>query len=181
MASGNTKLLQATSYKLKAQKGFSLIEALVAISVLVLSLTGTMTVASRGLFSSDVARDQIVAFYLAQEAVEFVRNVRDNNALGDVDWLTRLDPTCTSTDCRIDVNATPPNDIVSCGAACPVLRLSSNDIFNYGSGTDTVFRRTVRINETVADREATIDVTIAWDRRGHERNFTIREHIFHWK
>ncbi|MBI4118184.1 MAG: hypothetical protein HY455_01415 [Parcubacteria group bacterium] len=166
---------------LKLHEGFSLIEALVAISVLVLALTGTMTVASKGLVSSDVARDQIVAFYLAQEAVEFVRNTRDNNSLAENDWLSRLEPACTATDCRIDVNATPPNDIVGCPTTCPVLRLSASGIYNHGSGNDTVFRRSVRIAETVADREATIDVTIAWDRRGHPRDFTIREHIFHWK
>ena len=164
-----------------SSRGFSLIEALVAISVLVLALTGTLTVASHGLFSSNIAQDQIVAFYLAQEAVEFVRNARDNNALAGADWLNRLEPACTATDCRVDVNATPPNDIANCGEVCPFLKLGDTGIYNYANGTDTVFRRTVRINETVGNREATIDVTIAWNRHGHERNFTIREHIFHWK
>lgn len=170
-----------TGSLLTRQRGFSLIEAMVAISVLVLALTGTMTVASRSLFSSDVARDQIVAFYLAQEAVEFVRNIRDNNALAGTDWLNRLESTCTSSNCRIDVNASPPNDIVNCSGACPVLKLSSTGIYNYTNGSNTIFRREISINETVEDREATVDVTVYWQRRLNERSFTIREHIFHWK
>lgn len=62
-------------------RGFTLIETLVAISILVLALTGPLTIISQALRSAYYSRDQIVAFYLAQEAVEYIRNVRDENSL----------------------------------------------------------------------------------------------------
>ena len=54
--------------------GFTLIESLVAISILLLSISAPLTIASKGLASSFFARDQITAFYLAQDAVEYIRD-----------------------------------------------------------------------------------------------------------
>jgi prepilin-type N-terminal cleavage/methylation domain-containing protein len=71
------------------KKGFTLIETLVAISILMISITGPMVFAAQGLQASMYARDQITAFYLAQDAVETVRNIRDNYAL----WLQGGIPT----------------------------------------------------------------------------------------
>lgn len=65
------------------EKGFTLIETLVAISILLLSIIGPMEIAARGLFSAYYARDEITAYYLAQEGVEYVRNLRDTMYLED--------------------------------------------------------------------------------------------------
>lgn len=65
------------------EKGFTLIETLVAISILLLSIIGPMEIAARGLFSAYYARDEIAAYYLAQEGVEYVRNLRDTMYLED--------------------------------------------------------------------------------------------------
>ena len=60
-------------------KGFTLVETLVAISILMIAIVGPMTIAQNGLSSSIYAREQFIAQFLAQDALEYVRNVRDNN------------------------------------------------------------------------------------------------------
>ena len=61
--------------------GFSLVETLVAIAVLLVAIVGPMTIAAQGLQASFFAREQTTAVYLAQEAVEAIEEIRDVAAL----------------------------------------------------------------------------------------------------
>ena len=61
--------------------GFTILETLVAISILILAITAPLAIIAQALRSSYYARDQVTAYYLAQEAVEFLRNKRDNAGL----------------------------------------------------------------------------------------------------
>lgn len=78
-------------------KGFTIIESLVAVSVLMIAVTGPLALAARGLSYSQYAKDQITAFYLASEAIEAVKNIRDANMIdpqddgngNKKDWLGR--------------------------------------------------------------------------------------------
>lgn len=63
---------------LKKQQGFSLVEMLVSISILLLVVTGPMTVTSRTSKSSTFATEQVQAFFLAQEGLELAQKLRDD-------------------------------------------------------------------------------------------------------
>ena len=74
----------------KPSKGFTLVETLVAISILVIALTGPLAIIAQSLKSSYFSRDEITAAYLAQEPIEFIRNMRDQNTLrasNSTTWL----------------------------------------------------------------------------------------------
>jgi len=66
-----------------SQSGFSLVEVLVAISILLLVMTGPMRVLTQTTNSTTFSNQQTVAFFLAQEGLELVQLGRDNLALGD--------------------------------------------------------------------------------------------------
>ncbi len=98
--------LQPTTYKQKefAQRlihrnklsaGFTLVEALVAISILLIAVVEPLSLTANSVSNANFAKDQITAFYLAQEGIEFIRNKRDSNYLNDANgnWLSGLD-TC---------------------------------------------------------------------------------------
>ncbi len=74
-------MLKTTFTKRNTKSGFTLVETLIAISILLISISGPLVIISQALKSSYYARDEITAFYLAQEVVEFLRNQRDNNGL----------------------------------------------------------------------------------------------------
>src|SRR3989344_5249811 len=59
-----------------SQNGFTLIETLVAVSLLSIAVVAPMTLASKSLSTAYYPRDQITAFYLAQEAIETLRSIR---------------------------------------------------------------------------------------------------------
>ena len=62
-------------------KGFTLIETFVAVTVLTIAMMGPFTLVMKSLAISKATKGQITAMYLAQEAIEFVRNIRDENIL----------------------------------------------------------------------------------------------------
>ncbi|MFA5934476.1 MAG: prepilin-type N-terminal cleavage/methylation domain-containing protein [Candidatus Paceibacterota bacterium] len=61
--------------------GFTLIEALVAISLLMIAISSPMMLAQKGLSSSILSRDQMVATFLVQDGIEAIKNVRDYTAI----------------------------------------------------------------------------------------------------
>lgn len=58
--------------------GFTLIETMVAVSILAIAVAGPLVTASRAMVAAQTARDQLIASHLAQEGVEYVRALRDN-------------------------------------------------------------------------------------------------------
>lgn len=64
-----------------SSKGFTLIEALVAISIFTMSLLGIMSILANNITNIEYAKQKMTATYLAQEGIEYVRNLRDTDAL----------------------------------------------------------------------------------------------------
>lgn len=67
------------NFQTKSRRGFSLGEVLLAGFVLTTGLLATSALMVKSLKNSFETRDTIIAVELAQEGVELVRNVRDNN------------------------------------------------------------------------------------------------------
>ncbi len=183
------------------QKGFTLVEGMVAISILSMAVTGPLVIAQKGISSAIYARDQITAFYLAQEAVEYIRNIRDTNRIQNIWWLRQF---CGVSSCtqvndtyKIDTtyanfNQTPdgtpkPEAIEPCVGTCPVLSFDTvNKLYGYSSGggtwAPTIFTRTISINNTSKPDEAEISVSISWKTNlfSPERVFTVKEYLFNF-
>ena len=170
--------LQPTTYNPHLSRGFTFVETLVAISILLLAVAGPLTLGSQGLNASRVARDQVIATFLGQEAIEYARNIRDTNALQGEVWLEGLDA-CTGA-CTVDV---PQNTIAMCTGTCPALRFDA-EVGLYGYESDwlpTKFTRSVTITETVAGREAHIIVATSWNDGKLTRSVTVNEYLFNWE
>lgn len=60
------------------QSGFSLVETLVAITILLLVIAGPMAISSSAARSTSFSSEQVVAFFLAQEGAELVQKARDD-------------------------------------------------------------------------------------------------------
>jgi len=155
--------------------GFTLIETLVAITILVVSVSAPLTLAAKGLSSAYFARDQITAFYLAQEAVEIIRNMRDENILSGRGWTSGI-PIGTPFIAEALTNTTEV-----CTGTCEYLKYNDETgFYNYTSGDASRYRRTVEV-ETVDSKEISISVTIDWQSGIFSRSFSIKENILNWQ
>jgi prepilin-type N-terminal cleavage/methylation domain-containing protein len=185
-------------------RGFTLMETLVAVLILSLSIVGPLTIASKGMQAALVAKDQTTAFFLAQDAVEYVRWVRDSNALynsanpgSTVSWLAGLDGTAnlhtnggSSTGSCVSPNLCTIDAVKDAIAQCPSGTCSAisydttNYYFTYSSGTATIYNRSVQLVTPIGSNnsEAQIIVKVSWqDTVGPAHTITVYENLYQWQ
>ena len=138
-----------------------MIETVVAIGILTIGMSAAVSLASRGLVASIVARDEITAFYLGIEAVETVRNERDNSVLRGDSWLEGIDASCFQ-DHGCMVRWIGQSRML---VACSLLEGCDNLLYSKGtntydivSGELTKFRRSIYVTESVLGRELRVEV-----------------------
>jgi prepilin-type N-terminal cleavage/methylation domain-containing protein len=169
-----------------AAQGFTLVETLVAISLLAIAIVAPMSLTTQSLVGAYYARDQVTAFFLAQEAIEAVRSVRDANvlttALGTpTDLMTGI----PSTGAAFTVDAhTVPVTMTPCpGGVCPPLQ-TDGELYGYdGSWTNTNFTRSVTATYVTGtgNNEIKISATVVWQTAAFEpRSFTLSENLYRW-
>lgn len=189
---------------LKDQYGFSLIETLIAISILMIAITGPLALVQAGLFSANHQRNQVTATYLAQEALEFIKNVRDSNFYKNygksdsaANWLTGPDETtpptslltsCGGSDgCYVDPHKKLSGDAFVLPVVAPVLYLRQTNInavilYSYDTtGTETSYKRTVKITSVADPDEVKVSVTMDWKDNGLSRTYTVSENIYNYE
>lgn len=169
-------------------KGFTLIEMFVAITILALAVVGPLTIASRGLNTTVLARDQLTAAYLAQEGIEYIRYIKDSNVLSGDDWMTGLDDCLKAEGCQVDPwsDTTTIADCSSSTDGCQLLRFNTAPeptyLYSYGVTVydiDTSFRRSVFI-KPVSLYEKAIVVNMEWQFGSNRQNLEITDRIFNW-
>ena len=160
------------------RKGFSLIETLVAIAVLVMGILGPLTLAQMSLRSFPQVRDRITALYLAQDGLEAVKNVAESALIADPSsGLPNFNPAgCGSANgCYVDTTTADGldlSDFNGCTGNPPKIRYNSaSGEYNYSSGVETDFTRCIFINPGSLNvpgangEEALIRVRVEWPSR----------------
>lgn len=164
-------------------RGMSLVESLIAIAILLTVTSAVMTTAQGSLRATYSSRDQITAFYLAQEANEYIRNTRDSNTLSETNEWDRYLVSCIDTTCLVDTSKTPAaGGLEICGGVCEKLRYDSvNNQYGYTSGEESQFVRYITLEQpgTNSD-ELRVTTTVEWKVGVRDREIVVESLIYNW-
>ncbi len=187
-----------TNSKFK-NRGFTLVETLVAISIFTTSILAMLVLLSQSISNTGYAKRKVIATYLAQEGIEYMRNMRDtfvlynstsqfgwdqfNEKLGDGS-CTNLPNGCYFDADNIDFENTdqPMTDVEfnSCGTSCPALLYDDGaGTYKYNIGINSGYRRKITASVISAD-ETRIFSTVYWTQGSGTYNIVFSESLFNW-
>ena len=196
-------LLEAKSYKLKANDGFTLVESLVAIAVFTVGISAAIFVIQQSFTVGSRVKNKIIAAYLAQEGIEVIRNIRDRNWMqgkvydvGDVAANCFNESSCWTNginDSDGNGNFTKTGcaqyDSASLASPCalgPRLSFNGNYYISVGSGVSYQFSRDITTEfiplDTIPDPDepehlkVTSTVTC-----GTDCSVSLEEYLYNWK
>ena len=182
----------------KNEKGFTLIEVLVALTLFAFAITGVITTAVKSGININSAKNRLTANYLAQEGIELMRAKRDSYVLssdtyiqGWQDFTADITANCTGP-CDVDVNSlanlvsTTGAGFYSCipQSVCD-LKYSSDGFYIHGTGTATPFNRELTITPFTNSggtfpNELETTSTITWKEGVTTQSLSMNESLFNW-
>jgi type II secretory pathway pseudopilin PulG len=145
--------------------GFTLVETLVAISIFTGAILSLLTFSGGSIGDTTYSKNKLVATFLAQEGLEYVKNLRDTYVLFESDGWTafrlKVAPCDNNNGCYLDAStvsyAIPSQQamknltITTCSGTCPKMYYdNSNNItitkYNYNpAGQQTNFIRKIEV------------------------------------
>lgn len=156
----------------KNSAGFTIIESMIAIALLLIGITGMITLINRSLGFTTNVFNKLTASNLAQEGVEIIRNIRDTNWLNNQDWDNGLvDGT---------YQAGYSSKTLQIFTDLPLLYDETTGLFNYDAGTETLYKRKIEIKH-LSDNEIRIQTIVSWTSKGGSVFDTVVEdHLYNW-
>jgi len=176
----------------KYNRGFTLLETIGAISILLVGIGGTYAMVRQSLSSSIFSRSHLIASYLGQEGVAIVRNIRDTNWLqGNNNYIKSLYKGDYDGDYELDYIDNSLGNSLGCSPNCTYddlhfLQLDSDGFYNYKNGTPTIFKRKISIqHKDICDADNNsclqVTVTVYWKNRGEKiHQISVEEDLYDW-
>lgn len=169
------------------KKGFTVIEVIVAIFLITAGIVGVLSLITQTISSVSISRDKLIAAYLAQEGIEIVRNIRDGNWLEQrnnltLPWDDGIAPCLPANrPCSAEFEADYDDQNLSSYTGNPLnLENPPSNMYGYGSGTPTKFRRKITITAPAETYILQVSVLVEWEEKGKPYSVEAQENLYNW-
>lgn len=158
------------------KNGFSLIETVIALTVVAVVLTGSARFLFTLISSTNANQDRITATYLAQECLELTRNIRDTTWKQNLPW----DCAFSTTEYDLEINN-------FCGDLEQEYGEISAENLELGSRKqNSTFQRAVTAEvlpsaERIDAEEILFRCTIEWDGLAGQRQLEMSHILTNWR
>lgn len=170
------------------KNGQSLLEALVALAVLVTGFLGMITLFSRSFFLDRVVSDQTKATYLAEEGIELTKNLIDHDvylglatAGAQGGWGACFNFAAGTNDYELDYTT------VNCPAGpnytgLPLKFDPATGLYSYTGPVTTNFARRIRITKPAGQPdEIDVQSIVTWSTGPvTSQSLTLEDHFYNW-
>jgi len=170
-----------------APRGFTLLEVVVSIGLLILVFGGVTSLAILSSEAERSSKNNLIAAYLAKEAQDLVRYKRDLNYILDpaqpfADIATATEGAVFYFKINYDgtITSTADSDVKNAAVLD-----SLNNFYAQDSGVDTVFRRlvTTTYHDPTDDYPARIDVLVQvyWKEDTRQNTYALSSELTDWR
>lgn len=186
----------------RGERGFTLVETLVGISILLVAVVAPLVLIAGNISAVFSIKDKITALYLAEDAIDYIKYRIDTNYNKfDVDnstfWLDGIPCINDNRRCQVD-SFNDPAVISTCIAIFSNISEGTNDCvplqidpntgaYGYAAGwQNSKFYRTVRIQPQSGafpnnGNDQRIIAQVFWQDRGVDKKLTLGENLFRWR
>lgn len=196
------------NFNFKNNKGFTVVEAIIAVFMLSVSVTSMLSLTATSFSSARYANSEITSNYLLQEAIDSIRNSRDTIVFQQKSsWDTFLNRygyvgsnKCFSDNgCIISTENYDPDsldllglEIQQCNTSnisfgsliCPTLLYNPNgnngSFYSYTSGVESDFKRQVKMEIVDAD-EVRVVATVEWKNGNSVKTRSLETSLLNWQ
>jgi len=156
-------------------KGQSLVEALVAMSVILFGVLGVFTLLTRSLGLNRVVSDRYVATYLASEGVEVIKNIVDSNIIQSRAWNENV------TAGAYEVQYDTAGSNIQTSQDRTLFFDPNTKLFQYNGGNTTFYKRTVTTQTLSGGNELQVNSVVDWNSHGGTYSINIEDHFYNWR
>ena len=166
----------------KFQTGFTLLEVIVGIYIIVMSLTGSLALITYVLANTNASVSRVIAANLAQEGLEVMRNMRDlsEGAGGLPGWNYWFSCQCNPVagNWRVQYNDTAN---LSSNWDSYLLYDPATGLYQYQTGTATPFKRKINVQYLASGVEAIVTSEVTWTEKGRSYLVKADSRLWNWK
>ncbi len=166
----------------KKQNGFTILETIIAFFIITIGMVGVLTLVVQNVQVQYINKNVLIASHLAQEGLELVRNVRDNNWLTPGHgWTQDIVGDGTYTidyRGRMNINNTA-NDINDAGAK---LYIDSNGFYSHEATAEaTNFYRLITVVDNSGNGYLDVECKIRWLEKAQNYDYTAKTLLYDWR
>lgn len=166
------------------ERGSLMIEAMVAISLVLIGLVGIFSLVSRSMHLNNDVRNRFTATYLASSGLEIVKNIIDTDIAitqqtGTGVWNTTVTDGSYELQYNTDRSNFAATKIGTVLSSRPLLLDPATGIYSYDSGSVMPFTRTVTVS--TAGGKIMVEAVVIWKEDGKEQRVNLADVFTDWR
>jgi len=165
--------------------GFTLLETIVVLLIMAVGLVAIINLTADSLRAQTLNRNTLIAYQLAQEGMDLVRNVRDTNwTRNDPQWNDHIGGSLAGICYKVDYRHLNPMPLASCDISQAKLQVASTTGFylHDSASPDSPFSRMVEITaDSSSAPSSTVSILIQWVDQGATHKYQLDSQLYNWK
>jgi type II secretory pathway pseudopilin PulG len=162
----------------KKQAGFSILEIVVAIFIIVMGMIGVLSLITQNIQVQYINKNNLIASQLAQEGLELARNKRDKNWKEGSDWISNISPGNYILDYTGYISSVS-------GIEDAKLRRRNDEgedgyYWHNVGDPNTIFNRMIIISQTSIE-SLNVSCLVQWEDRGQTYEYVADTILYNWR